>query len=334
MSASSKSSVLAALGGNAVIMVAKFVVFSITGSGALFAEAIHSVADVGNQALLLVGIVRSGRGPTEKYQYGHGRERFVWALISAVGIFFLGCGVTLAHGIDSLLSPHEEMELVNPNWAIGVLVASLLIEGFVLAYAVIGLRKAAAGRPFFDYLRRQADPSAVAVILEDSAACLGVILAIGAIGLTEITGKGYWDAIGSVLIGLLLGAVAVWLTFRNKELLIGPSAPDAATAAIRAALMGDDAVERIVRLKSKVLDTETYDVLVELEFHGERLAETLRPRLEAAYEEGFESFDEFNAFAKEYADEVVALLGDKIDELEKKIQDAVPEVKHIDVEPD
>lgn len=315
-------------------MVAKFLVFAITGSGALFAEAIHSLADVGNQALLLLGIVRSGKGPTKKYQYGHGRERFVWALISAVGIFFLGCGVTLAHGIDSLISPHPDSELTNLNWAIGVLVVSLIIEGVVLVYAVVGLRKTAAGRPFFEYLRTQADPSAVAVVLEDAAACLGVILAIAAIGLTELTGKGYWDAIGSVLIGLLLGAVAVWLTFRNKELLVGLSAPDTATAAIREALLSDDAVERIVRLKSKVLDTETYDVLVELEFHGERLAETLQPQLEAAYAEGFESFDDFYAFAKDYADQVVALLGDKVDELERKIQEAVPEVKHIDVEPD
>ncbi len=334
MAASSKSSVVAALTGNALIMAAKFIAFFVTGSGAIFAEAIHSLADVGNQALLLVGIVRSGKGPTKKYQYGHQRERFVWALISAVGIFFLGCGVTLAHGIDALISPHEDEGLTNIWWAVGVLVTSLLVEGYVLIYAFIGLRKTAAGQPFFHYLRTQADPSAAAVLLEDSAACLGVLLALGAIGLTELTGQEYWDSIGSILIGLLLGLVAVWLTFRNRELLVGPAAPDAAALAIRKALESDRAVERIVSLKSRVLDTETYDVLVELEFHGDKLAEQLEDKLRARYDEGFDTFDDFYRYAREYADDVVALLGDKVDELEKRVQEAVPEVKHIDVEPD
>jgi len=335
MAADSKSSVVAALAGNSVIMVAKFVAFFVTGSGAIFAEAIHTLADVGNQALLLIGIVRSGKGPTKKYHYGHRRERFVWALISAVGIFFLGCGVTLAHGIDSLIYPHEsDGGVQNLGWALGVLGVSFVIEGYVFVYAFIGLRKAAAGRPFFEFLRREADPSAAAVLLEDFAACLGVLFALAAIGLTEITGHHYWDSIGSILIGLLLGFVAVWLTFRNKELLIGPSAPDAADAAIRQALESDQAVERIVHLKSRVLDTQTYDVLVELEFHGDKLAERLEPKLRERYEEGFESFDDFYGFAKGYADDVVELLGDKVDELEKRVQKAVPEVKHIDVEPD
>jgi zinc transporter 9 len=334
VAASSKSSVIAALGVNALIMTAKFVAFFVTGSGAIFAEAIHSLADVGNQALLLVGIVRSGKGPTKKFQYGHQRERFVWALISAVGIFFLGCGVTLAHGIDSLLSPHEDAGLQNIGWALGVLIMSLLVEGYVFFYALIGLRKAAKGRPFFHYLRTQADPSAAAVLLEDFAACLGVLLALAAIGLTQLTGHGYWDSIGSILIGLLLGFVAIWLTFRNRELLVGPAAPDDDAAAIRKALESDQAVERIVSFKSRVLDTQTYDVLVELEFHGDKLAERFEDKLRARYDAGFDSFDDFYAHAKEYADDVVELLGDKVDELEKRVQDAVPEVKHIDVEPD
>jgi zinc transporter 9 len=161
-----------------------------------------------------------------------------------------------------------------------------------------------------------------------------VILALAAIGLAEVTGHGYWDSIGSILIGLLLGFVAVWLTFRNRELLVGPAAPDDDAAAIRKALESDQTVERIVSLKSRVLDTQTYDVLVELEFHGDKLAEHFEDQLRERYEAGFDSFDDFYAYAKEYADEVVQHLGDKVDDLEKRVQEAVPEVKHIDVEPD
>ena len=332
MAADSKSSVVAALVGNTFVMIMKFGAWFMTGSGSMFSEGIHTLADVLNQLLLLVGIVRSGKGPTEKYQYGHGQERFVWALVSAVGIFFLGCGVTLYHGIAGLFGDHVPMKSLE--WAIGVLTLSLIIEGIVLLIAVKGLLAAADGRPFISYLRKEADPSAVAVLLEDSAACLGVIFAMIAIGLSHWTGHAYWDSVGSITIALLLGGVAVWLTFRNKELLMGRSAPEEATDMIRKAIEGDNTVERIVTLKSKVIDTETYDVLVELEFHGEKLAERLEPRIREAYDKGINDYDAFYDFTKVFADDVVELLGTKVDELEKKVMDAVPQVKHIDVEPD
>lgn len=333
MAADSKSSVVAALVGNSFLMVLKFIAWAITGSGAMFAEAIHSLADVGNQGLLLVGIVRSGKGETDTYQYGHGQERYVWALISAVGIFFLGCGVTLAHGIDSLLAGHEG-EPSDPTWAIVVLSISLVVDAVVLTIAAVALKKASAGKPFFAYLREEADPAAVAVLLEDFAATFGVLLALGAIGMAHFTGQGYWDSIGSILIGLLLGGVALWLTFRNRELLLGRAAPQSAQDAILAALNSEASVERIVRFKSKVIDTETYDVLVELEFHGDKLAGAFREQLEERYAKGFADFEEFFAFQQKFADDVLELLGDKVDLLEKKVKEAVPQVKHIDVEPD
>ena len=333
MAGGSKKSVVAALAGNTVVMVAKFVGFALTGSGSMFAEAIHTLADVGNQALLLVGIVRSGKGPTQKYNYGHGQERFVWALISAVGIFFLGCGVTLAHGIDTLITPHEGPPH-DLTIALVILVGSFIIEFYVLVVAYRALRKDAAGRPFVEYLRKEADPAAVAVLLEDFAACIGVLLALGAIGLAKVTGHAFWDSIGSILIGLLLGGVAVWLTFRNKELLIGRAAPEEAREAILAALAASPSVEKVVRFKSKVIDTETYDVLVELDFQGATLAEALEPQLREAYAGGFADFEQFYEFAKVFADDVVHELGDRVDRIEKRVREAVPQAKHIDIEPD
>ena len=333
MAADSKGSVLAALGGNTLIMLAKFGGFFFTGSGAMFAEAVHTLADVLNQGLLLLGIVRSGKEATDKYQYGYSQERFVWALISAVGIFFLGCGVTLMHGLDTLFSDEHEAP-TQVGIAVGILVASLVIEGTVLVIAFRGLLKAAAGRPFFKYIKEQADPSAVAVLLEDAAACLGVLLALAAIGLTHLTGHAYWDSIGSILIALLLGAMAIWLAMRNKELLVGTSISRADAQRIRNAIRADATVERIADFKSKMLDTETFDVLVELDFHGEKLAQTFEPQLRAAYDAGFADWESFYAFEQKFADDIVELLGDKINEIEENVKRAVPEVKHIDVEID
>lgn len=334
MAADSKGSVVAALAGNSVIMVAKFVGFFLTGSGAMFAEAIHTLADVCNQALLLLGIVRSEKEATDKFQYGYGQERFVWALISAVGIFFLGCGVTLTHGIESLFTEHEMMDARTIQIALVILVGSLIVEGYVLWVAFRNLLKAANGAPFAQYLREEADPAAVAVLLEDFAACLGVILAICAIGLTSLTGEAYWDSVGSILIALLLGAMAVWLALRNKELLVGSAVPERDAQRIRDAVTKDDTVEHIAQLKTRMIDTETYDVLVELDFRGDKLAAAHKDALEERFARGFESFDDFYAHQEKFADDIVHELGVRIDELESKIKEAVPKVKHIDVELD
>ncbi len=319
-----------AIGGNLVVMVAKFVAFGVTGSGAMLSEGIHSLADVLNQTLLLVGIVRSERPADEEYRYGYGQERFVWALISAVGIFFLGCGVTVYHGVSSLLHPHPVTGL---GWAVGVLLLALVLEGFVLVVAWNGLRKAAGEAPFWEYLRTRADPSAVAVLLEDFAACLGVLIALACLGLAEWTGLLWWDAVGSILIGLLLGLVAVWLIARNRELLVGRGLPSAERARVQSVAASRGSVARVVRIKSRTVGTERYDVLLELDFDGAVIARKMSGRLEAAWEE-ISDLATFVGFAEQFADDVIDALGDEIDSVEAEIRAAVPEAEHIDIEPD
>ncbi len=326
---SSRTSVIAALVGNTIVAIAKFVAFFVTGSGAMLSEAIHTVADVMNQLLLLIGIEKSKRDPDEDFEYGYGQERFVWALMSAVGIFFLGCGVTMYHGVNSLLNPHPVTDL---GWAVWVLVGALIIEGYVLYIAANGLMKQRGDMPFWTYVRERADPSAVAVLLEDAAACLGCIIALVAIMLVDITGETYWDAIGSLAVGTLLGFVALWLIGRNRALLVGATMPKDARARIREVLRRHDTVEEVVELKSKMIDTETYDVLLTIEFEGERFAERLRDQLEAAYPE-IQDLDAFIKHAGTFADDVIQLLGDEIDVIEREIRDAVPQVKIIDIEP-
>jgi zinc transporter 9 len=311
----SKIAVGAAIGGNGLVLVAKFAGFAVTGSGAMLSEAVHTLADLLNQILLLVGIVRSERAPDERFQYGYGRVQFVWALISAVGIFFLGCGVTVYHGIHALLRPQP---LENLSWAIGVLLAAFVIEGIVLWVAYRQLRAAAAGRPFLSYLRTEADPSAVAVLLEDAAACVGVLIALGCILLTRLTEASHWDAVGSIAIGLMLGAVAVWLIMRNKALLVGPSLPAAVRERVRQIVGAHPAVREVVEMKSTALDAETYDVTLSVIFDGRKLAGQDGPT---------------DALRQEVAEMTVRILGQEIDAIERAVQAEFPQIKHLDVEP-
>jgi zinc transporter 9 len=325
---SSKTAVAAAIVGNAMVMVAKFVAFVFTGSGAMLSEAIHTLADLLNQILLMIGIVRSARDPDHIYEYGYQSERYVWALISAVGIFFLGCGVTVYHGIESLLHPKELREL---GWALGVLTFSLILEGIVLWIAVRAAREQAGGKPLLHFLRYEADPAVTAVVLEDAAACLGVLIAFAAIVLARATGSPYWDAIGSLIIGLLLGAIAIWLIARNSSLLVGASIPDPIRRQVLKIIEADPAVEEVVDLKTRVLDTDTYRIKADIHFDGGALADKLRPQLREAFEK-IETFEQFERFAHEFGDDIVELLAKEIDIIERRIREQVPAAKHLDLE--
>jgi solute carrier family 30 (zinc transporter), member 9 len=326
----SRASVLAALGGNTVVMVAKFIGFFVTGSGAMLGEAVHTLADVMNQILLFIGIERSRKAADEEHQYGYQRERYVWALMSAVGIFFLGCGVTVYHGVNSLLHPHP---IEGVGWALSVLLFALVVEGAVLAYAVKLMWKTKGEQPFWEYVRTKADPSAVAVLLEDGAACVGVLIAMTAIGLTHLTGQLWFDAVGSILIGLLLGVVAIWLIARNHALLVGHAVPKDAGRRIREVLAKRASVGEVVNLKSRVIDQNTYDVMVGIDFEGEQFAARLEPMLRHSWPK-MREWEDFRAFAAEYADAVMDELGLEVDDIEAAIKEAVPEVKHIDLEPE
>ena len=328
----SKTAVVAAIIGNTLVMLSKFVAFVFTWSGSMLSEAIHTLADVLNQTLLLIGIVRADRLPDEDYAYGYMAERYVWALISAVGIFFLGCGVTVYHGISTLINPHE-LHIDNIAWPIGVLTFSLAMEGYVLWVAINAVQQQANGVPFFSFLRNQADPATVAVVLEDAAACLGCIIAMAAIILAKATGHSYWDAIGSITIGTLLGAIAVWLVWRNSQLLIGVSIPSKTRQKVLAILRQNSTIEEVVDLKTRVLDTETYRIKADVRFDGEALADKLRTDLPAAYEK-IKSYDDFVTFSRNFADNVVELLADEIDAIENRIQSEVPKARHMDIEAD
>ena len=327
----SKSAVVTAIVGNACVMCAKFVAYFATGSGAILSEAIHTFADLLNQILLLVGIKRSANDANEDYAYGYGAERYIWALISAVGIFFLGCGVTIYHGVSSLV--HEHKPVGGFGWAVGVLVVSFLIESYVLLVAIRSARQSAAGKPFFAFLRKEADPAVVAVILEDAAACLGIVIAFISIGLTWLTGEQYWDAIGSITIGILLGCIACWLIQRNRSLLVGESVPPHIRGQLLRILNENPTVEEVVDLRTRILDTSTYRIKADIHFDGSALARQKQHELRAEYEK-ITSYEEFESFAIRYADEIVDLLANEIDKIERKIRNQIPQAEHMDLEAD
>jgi zinc transporter 9 len=322
--------VIAAFSGNAIVCVAKFFGFAVTGSGAMFSEAIHSLADTANQSLLIIGVRQSVKKPNEEYPYGYGKERFIWALISACGIFFIGCGITTYHGVISLLNGQESyFRPLN----LYILLLAFVIESFTLWLAVRDLKKHFPDDKISKIIA-QADPTTLAVVYEDGLAVTGVFVAFVSILLAKFTGQAYWDSIGSIIIGLLLGTAAIILIAKNRNYLITKSIPKEIEELIIDILNNDPTVEKVLDFKSAILDVDKYLIKCDIEFNASSLIKQLSSHhfLENEYEEVKESYENFMKFSVDYMDRVPRLVGRKIDELEKKIRAQVPQAIFIDIE--
>lgn len=323
--------VLAALAGNVFIAGIKLFGFYLTGSSALFSEAIHSVADTGNQALLIIGIRRSQRKPTSNYYYGFGQERFFWSLISACGIFFLGAGVTLYHGVAALFT--HSLPTERPDMGYLILGVSLVIEAVTFALAFRELRSHSNETKFLKIIRA-GDPTTLAVLYEDGVAMLGSLLAVVSIGLTALTKNTIWDAFGSITIGLLLVCVAVLLIIKNREFLLDKAMPRALEEQVLDILNAEPAIEKVIDFKSTMLDINTYRVICEVEFNGTELLEDINndSELREKFEIISKDYAQFVRFCMEMSDRTPRLMGTKIDAIEKLIRERVPQVRHIDIE--
>jgi zinc transporter 9 len=325
--------VIAALVGNTVVCAAKFVGFFFTGSGALFSEAIHSLADTANQMLLVIGVSHSAKKPDKEFNYGYGKERFIWAMISACGIFFIGCGVTVYHGVMALI---DEPEIHFNIWAIIILVVSFVIESSTFLIALRELRGHILRSPKTTLKKAltNADPSTLAVLYEDGLAVIGIIIALVSIGLAYYTGQTYWDAIGSILIGLLLGIMAIILIAKNRDYLITKCIPEEVTETIMDILNSDPTIEKVLDFKSAILDVDKYLIKFDVEFNASILMKEMSQHhfFENEYEEAKDSFENFMKFSVSYLDRVPRLVGKKIDDIEKKIRAAVPQAVFIDIE--
>lgn len=221
MSASeSKAVIYAALAGNLLIAVSKFVAAAVTGSAAMVSEGIHSVVDSGNQVLLLYGIRRAARPPDAQFPFGYGKEIYFWSFVVAILIFGLGAGVSIYEGIIHLQHPRS---LSNPLVNYVVLGLAAVFEGSAWLFA---FRSFSPGRRggYVRAVREGKDPTRFLVLFEDSAALLGLTAALAGVALTQVTGLAYFDGIASIVIGVILAGTAAWLAYETKGLLIGESA--------------------------------------------------------------------------------------------------------------
>ncbi len=241
----SKTTVIAALAGNGLIAVAKITVAIMTGSAAMLSEGYHSVADVGNQALLLWGIGRAKVAPTPAHPFGRGKEIYFWSFMVAVMLFVGGSVLAVRHGIDAIRNPHE---ITKPVMNFVVLGIAMVTEGTVFSIALRHFNKERGTRSAWRSVRVTKDTSTLVVLLEDSAAMIGLFLAFVGIGLTMWTGNAIWDGIASLAIGALLGAVAWLLAVETKALLIGEAASRSDRASMRLRILAVPQVESVGRL--------------------------------------------------------------------------------------
>ena len=251
--------VLAALAANTGIAVTKFIAFLLTGISSMLAEAIHSVADSGNQVLLLVGGKRSKREADEEHPFGYGRDRYIYAFIVSIVLFSVGGLFALYeafHKFEEIRDGHHED--AGRWWWVPLLVlgVSIVLEGFSLRTAVTETDKVRGDASFVQFIRRARQPELPVILLEDVAALTGLVFALFAVTLSLITGTYYFDVAGTAMIGLLLVVVAVILALETKSLLLGESATPAAQVRIRDALAGTPGVERIIHLKTLHLGPE------------------------------------------------------------------------------
>jgi cation diffusion facilitator family transporter len=290
--------ILAAFAANLGIAVMKLLAFVVTGSGAMLAEGVHSLADSGNQGLLLVGNRKSTKTPDAEHPFGYGRERFFWAFVVSMVLFTVGSLFSIFDGIEKLRSPHE---LDSPAIAIAVLLGAILLEGFSFRTAIREGKPLKGSSSWWRFIRLAKNPEIPVLLLEDLAALIGLSLALSAVVLADVTGNPDFDAYGTLAIGGLLAVVAVILAVEMRSLLIGESASADDQRKILAAMEGSDHVRRVIHMRTEHLGPEDLLVAAKVEFD---LDITIRD------------------------------LADVIDRLEVAVRDAVPAARMIFIEPD
>ena len=273
MKSGSQTVVMAAFLSNLAIAVLKFVVAAISRSSAMLAEAVHSLADTGNQLLLLIGLKRSKKPADAKHPFGYGQEQYFWSFVVANTIFFIGSVVSIYEGISKLKSPHP---IVKPGLIYVVLGISLLVEGTAL---LIAYREFNKNRPkglgLIEGIKCSKDTNVVVVLLEDSAALGGLIIAFLGVLLAETTGLMIFDALASILIGVLLAVVAFILAYEIKGLLIGEAASPAVIQNIRQAVSSFGEVQAIGELLTMHLAPRRILVAMDVEFQDHLTADEI-----------------------------------------------------------
>ncbi|AXI77811.1 cation diffusion facilitator family transporter [Peterkaempfera bronchialis] len=245
--------IVAALSANLAIAAGKFVAFVVTGSSSMLAEAVHSVADSGNQGLLLLGGKRARREASEEHPFGYGRERYIFGFLVSIVLFSVGGMFALYEGYEKVAHPHP---LESWYWAVGVLIFAILAEGFSFRTAVKESNRIRGSLSWSQFIRRAKAPELPVVLLEDFGALIGLVLALFGVGLAITTGNGVWDGVGTLCIGVLLIAIALVLAVETKSLLLGEAATKETVAEIREALVDHDTVAGLIHMRTLHLGPE------------------------------------------------------------------------------
>ncbi|WP_307861966.1 cation diffusion facilitator family transporter [Nocardioides sp. SYSU D00065] len=279
--------VVIALAANTTLAVLKSIVAVLTGSASMVAEAAHSWADAGNEVFLLVAERRAEKPADAAHPLGHGREAYVWSMIAAFGLFAVGAAVSVLHGIQSLGAEEEEADYL---WAYVVLGAAFVLEGISFAQARREVRRGArrADQSRTTFLDTTSNPTLRAVFLEDAAALTGIVIAVSGLALHQATGQPVWDAVGSILVGLLLGWIAVYLLRRNMAFLVGQVADPRLRGAVLAWLSERPEVAAVSTLHLEYVGPDRLFLVGSVDLAGDepesRAAEQLQ-RLEDRLEE-------------------------------------------------
>ncbi|MEU8104767.1 cation diffusion facilitator family transporter [Nonomuraea muscovyensis] len=290
--------IIAALVANLSIAVAKFVAAFFTGSSSMLAEGIHSVADSGNQLLLLIGGKRAQRGRTKEHPFGYGRERYFYAFVVAVVLFTIGAVFSIYEGFHKL-SSDEGLE--SPVWAFAVLIFAIIAEAFSFRTAIKESNAVRGSQSWVAFVRRAKSPELPVILLEDLGALLGLVFALFGVTMAVVTGNPVWDAIGTLMIGVLLAVIAIILAIETKSLLLGEGAAPEMERQILAALEGSEEVERVIHMRTLHLGPEELLVAAKIAVaHNDSAAEVARG----------------------------------IDEAEQRVREAVPIARVIYLEPD
>lgn len=278
--------ILAAFLANAGIAITKFIAFVFSGSSSMLAESVHSVADAGNQLLLIWGGRQAKRAADKAHPFGYGRERYVYAFVVSIILFSVGGVFSIYEGIDKLQHPHP----IDVPWLpLLVLTIAIVLESFSLRTAVRESNHVRGSQTWVQFVRRSKAPELPVVLLEDVAALLGLAFAFIGVSVSVLTGDGVWDAIGTLFIGTLLIVVAVVLGIETKSLLVGEGATDADADAITAAIESGDEVEKLIHMKTLYLGPDELLVAAKLGFPTDlplvqvaRHIDTVEQRIRAA----------------------------------------------------
>ena len=259
--------VVAALLANSGIAVLKFLAFLLTRSSSMLAESIHSVADAGNQGLLLLGGRRSRRAATPEHPFGYGRERYIYSFIVAIVLFSVGGLFALYEAYHKYHEIHagEPNELLESQWwwvPLAVLTGAIVMESFSFRTAIVESNRTRGDASWSEFVRRAKSPELPVILLEDAAALLGLVFALIGVGLSLLTGNAYWDVVGTAAIGVLLVTVAVILALETKSLLLGEAATPAVQRRIREALESTAGIDRVIHMRTLHLGPEELLVAV------------------------------------------------------------------------